>query len=139
MASSDPIGAGYALLYGVLSADATFMASITGIYQVMAPPAVTPNYCLLISQGNATDTNTGTGVRELSSVIYQVKLVGPQTAESALRSAYVRADGLLTPGGGPLRNTSGTLACERTGTFNQGELVNGLLWLNIGGLYRVEV
>lgn len=138
MASSDPIGDGFKLLYGVLSSDATFMAAVTGIYEVMAPTQATPDYALLIHQ-SATDVNAATAARIMTSLLYQVKVVGPAQDETALRAAYTRADGLLQPNGRALSNTTGTLACYREQTFSVGELVNGALWLNIGGLYRIEV
>lgn len=139
MASSDPVGDGFKLLYGVLSGDATFMSYVSGVYQVMAPTGATPDYALLIHQ-SATDTNTATATRVLTTLLYQVKVVGPATDEANLRAAYVRADALLQPGGTALRNTNGTLACFREQTFSIGELNSaGALWLNIGGMYRVEV
>ena len=138
MASSDPVGDGFALLYGVLSGDATFMAAVTGLYQVMAPTQATPDYALLIHQ-SATDVNAATASRIMTTLVYQVKFVGPAQDEANLRTAYKRADALLQPNGLALRNVSGTLACFREQTFSVGELVNGALWLNIGGLYRVEV
>ena len=138
MAAADPVGTGFALLYGALHGDATFLSYVTGVYQVMAPPQSTPDYCLLIAQ-SATDTNTATATRVLTRLLYQVKVVGPAQDEANLRTAYARADALLQPSGQALRNTSGTLACFREQTFSVGELVNGALWLNIGGLYRVEV
>lgn len=139
MASSDPVGDGFKLLYGVLSGDATFMAYLTGgLHQVLAPTGTTPDYALLIHQ-SATDVNAAVASRIMTTLVFQVKIVGPATDEANLRAAYVRADGLLQPSGLALRNTNGTLACFREQTFSVGELVNGALWLNIGGLYRVIV
>lgn len=139
MASSDPVGDGFALLYGVLSGDATLMGYLAGgIHQVLAPPGVSPDWLLLINQ-SATDVNATTAARIMTTALFQVKVVGPAQDENTLRTAYKRADALLQPAGRALANTSGTLACFREQTFSVGELVNGALWLNIGGLYRVEV
>lgn len=138
MASSDPVGDGFKLLYGVLHGDSTFAAAVTGIYEVLAPTQATPDYCLLIHQ-SATDVNATTAARIMTTLLYQVKVIGPAQDEANLRAAYARADALLQPGGRALTNTNGTLACYREQTFSVGELVNGALWLNIGGLYRVEV
>lgn len=127
------------LLYAVLSADSTLMAALTGgLWEVYAPPGTTTPYGLLACQ-SATDVNAATAARIMTTLVYQVKIVGPAQDESTLRAAYVRADGLLQPSGRALSNTNGTLACYREQTFSLGELVNGALWLNIGGLYRVEV
>lgn len=139
MASSDPVGDGFALLTSVLSGDATFMSYITGMYEVMAPTGATPDYALLIHQ-SATDVNAATAARIMTTTLFQVKLVGPAADEADLRTAYRRADALLQPNGRALANTGGTLACYREQTFSIGELNNnGELWLNVGGLYRIEV
>ncbi|HET9109677.1 MAG TPA: hypothetical protein VFN78_02515 [Ktedonobacterales bacterium] len=139
MASSDPVGDGFALLTSVLGGDATFMSYLTGIYEVMAPTGSAPDYCLLIHQ-SATDVNAATAARIMTTLLFQVKLVGPAADESNLRTAYRRGDTLLQPGGLALRNTNNTLSCFREQTFSIGELNNnGELWLNVGGLYRIEV
>jgi hypothetical protein len=139
MASSDPAGDGFKLLYGVLSADSTLMGYLSGgLWEVYAPPGTTTPYALLACQ-SATDVNGATASRMLTTLVYQVKIVGPAQVESTLRTAYIRADGLLQPSGRALSNTNGTLACFRQQTFSLGELVNGALWLNVGGFYRVEV
>jgi hypothetical protein len=138
MPVADPVSVGFDLLYTTLSGDATLMAMLSGVYQVMAPTQSTPDYALLIHQ-SATDTNSGTATRLLSRLLYQVKIVGPVQDAANLRAAFARADALLQPSGQPLRNTAGALDCFREQAFSIGELVNGALWLNVGGLYRIEV
>ena len=136
--AADPIATGYALLYDTLTADATFMALVTGVYQELAPVAATPDYCLLISQ-SGTDVLSGVATRIMTTLLYQVKIIGPATDSVNLNNAFARADALLQPNGQPLRNSGGTLACYREQTMTVGELVNGVLWRNKIGIYRIEV
>ena len=139
MAASDPVGVGYTLLYEVLSADATFMAYLTGgLWRRLAPTGTTPNYGLLVNQ-SGTDINATTASRIMTTLIYQVKVVGPQSDEDNLRAAYARADALLQPNGLALRNANGTLSCFRQQSLDMPDEVNGVPWLHVGGLYRIEV
>lgn len=136
--ATDPVSAGYNLLYTTLHGDATLMALITGVFQDLAPTQSAPDWCLIAAQ-SATDTNTATAARILTRCLFQVKVVGPVTDAANIRNAYARVDALLQPSGLALRNTAGTLACFREQQFSVGELVSGALWLNLGGMYRVEV
>lgn len=148
MPTADPIEAGFALLYSTLAGDATFTsylsAGANGIFQVMAPPGAgnatqqPAPYALLILQ-SGQEILSAVATRLRSDLLYQVKIVGPASASPALHAAYARADALLMPNGQPLRNAGGTLALYRTATLSVGELVNGVLWLNVGGLYKVEI
>lgn len=138
MPTADPVSTGFALLASTLTGDPTFLSDVTGVYQVLAPPGAQPPYVLLISQ-SGQDVLSATGVRLLSRLLYQVKIVGPAADAATLRAAYARADALLQPNGQPLRNSGGTLAVYREQTLSVGELVGGVLWLNYGGLYRVEI
>lgn len=136
--AADPVSTAFDLLYSTLHGDATLLALISGVYQVMAPPGSTPDWLLLVHQ-SSQDTLTATATRILTRSLFQVKCVGPVADAANLRAAYARADALLQPSGQPLRNTLSTLACYREQPLAYGELVNGALWLNVGGLYRVEV
>lgn len=140
MASSDPTGDALALLTSVLGGDATFTAALPGgIHQILAPPGTSGDFCLLAPQ-SATDVNAATAARIMTTLVVQVKVVGPAADEANLRTAYKRADALLQPNGRALANTDGTLACYREQAFTLGETDNnGVLWLHIGGLYRIEV
>lgn len=136
--ATDPISVGYALLYSTLTNDATFMGYVTGVHQVMAPPGSQPDYALLIQQ-SGQDVLSAVATRIMTHLLYQVKIVGPASDAANLHAAYERADELLMPNGQPLRNAGGTLALYREQTLSVGEIVNGVLWLNYGGLYRVEI
>lgn len=137
--ASDPVSVGFAMLYSVLTGDATLMALITGVYQMSAPVGSTPDYCLLVNQ-SAPHTNTATGTRVLTRALFQVKVCGPEQDAANLRAAAARVDALLQPGGQPLRNTNGTLACYSESVLQAPfGVVNGVQWMSLGGMYRVEV
>ena len=136
--STDVVNTAYSLLDSTLTGDSTLMALVTGVFQMMAPPGTTPDWVILNAQSSA-DTNSAFGVRILSRLMYQVKVVGPAADNVNIRAAYARIDALLQPSGQPIRNQGGTLACFREGTIQYGEVVNGVLWLHYGGTYRIEV
>jgi|SRR6185312_16430111 len=135
----EPVNLGYALLYSVLHADGTFMGYVSGVFQGVAPAGTTGIFCIINMQ-SSTDVNTANGYRIFARQLFQVKICGLADADTAIRSAYARADALLQPGGVPLRNVDGTLSCFREQAISYTELrADGTLWLHYGGLYRVEV
>ncbi len=140
MAAVDPVSVGFAALYAILTGDATFMGYVPGgVVQLNAPPQTTADYCNLINQ-SATDVKSATGVRIMTTLLYQVKIMGPEQDASNLRNAFARADALLQPNQAPLRNYGGTLAIYRESLLpTDGGVINGQQWLCAGALYRVEV
>ena len=134
----DPVQNGYALLYSVLHADATFMGLVSGIYRYLAPPGTTGRWCILQLQ-SSTDTNSGTGVRLLTRSLFQVRITGEAEDSVNINAAYARADALLQPSGNPLRNTDSTLACFREQALDYSEVrQDGILMMHHGGLWRIE-
>jgi hypothetical protein len=126
-------------VYGVLSADATFMSYLTGLYADVAPQGATPVYGVLGFQSPGVDTLSATAQRILSNPLLKLVLCGPQSSKATIEAAYARADTLLQPSGNPSRNVGGTLAIYRTEpiTLVEPELVNSEAWIQFGGLYRV--
>jgi hypothetical protein len=140
VASSDPIGDGLAALYALLSGDATFMGYLSGgLWELVAPLGTAPDFAVIANQ-TATDVKGAMGARLMTSLLYQVKVMGPRDDEANLRTAYKRADALLQPSLRALANYGGTLAIYRESMLPEdGGIINGVQWLAIGGLYRVEV
>jgi hypothetical protein len=131
---SDPVTGGFQFLYQTLTGDATFMTYVTGVWADVAPALTNPDYCILALQ-SPTDVLTANAVRVMSSNLYQVKLVGPTADYANLSAAYARAQTLLDL----VRSQSGILACYRENGFYLPELVDGVPWVALGGLYRVEL
>jgi len=138
---ADTITTALTLLYGTLHGDATLMALVSGVFQDIAPVGTSPDYCVISVQSPGADTLTATAIRILANPLLLVKVVGPAADMANLSAAYARADALLQPGGQPLRNAGGTLACYRESPFYlpEPQLINGEPWVNLGGLYRIVV
>jgi hypothetical protein len=129
---ADAITTGYSFLYSTLNGDSQFKSYVTGIFDDIAPQGTQPDYCIITNQ-SGTDVLTATANRIMSSLLFQVKLVGPQADYANLSAAYARADSLLAL----VRNTNGILACYREGPLAVAEVVNGVSWVALGGLYRI--
>lgn len=138
-ANTDPITTGLTLLYRVLSGDTTFMALVTGIYQDIAPTGTNPNYAVIGVQSPGQDVLTATAVRIFSVPLFRVLVTGPTSDMANLSAAYARTDTLIAL----IRNDaiSGVSACYRVSPLYlpQPELINGEPWVQLGGLYRMEI
>ncbi len=151
MASYNEIFLGYFWLNQQLTADSTLMGYLpsgaAGICRDLAGDGIQPPYVILAKQA-ATDVNTLNAYRLMSSILYQVKVVGPASMTDTLMLAAVEIDRIL--GGPPSLPASGpiiiqavqvgyVLSMYREQPLQTGELVNGKLWNNIGGLYRALI
>lgn len=131
---AEEVTTGYTFLYTTLHGDATLMALITGVYRNLAPPGSLPPYVIIGHQAGH-DVMTANAWRVFTSDIYQVKVIGPEsTYETALVPAANRIDALLGRTSIP-----GVLACYREQQFALFELVNGVAWLNLGGMFRILI
>jgi len=144
MTTADPISPAFALVDSVLTADATLMALISGVYQDVAPVATyTKPWVIMQMQSAPVDTNTATAIRMLSRGIITVKIVGKASDGAAIRSAFVRADALLVPNGQPRRvgdgNSGDLLDLYRSSTIAYSEYPSGIQYVHLGGQYRYEV
>lgn len=131
---TDSVSGGLSFLYSTLNSDSTFMGYVTGIWADVAPQGTQPDYCILGVQ-SPRDVLTGTAVRVMSRNLYQVKIVGPASDYSNISTAYARADTLLAL----VRNTNGIIACFRENGLYIPETVDGVPWVALGGLYRIEL
>ena len=135
--TADAITASLTLLYRTLSADATFMGYVTGVFQDIAPVGTLPNWCVIGVQAPGLDTLTATAVRLLSKPLLSVRIVGPTADMENISAAYQRADALLAL----IRQdtaTGVTLYREQQVYRPEPQLINGEPWVNLGGLYRAE-
>lgn len=144
MTTADPISPAFALVDSVLTADATLMALVSGVFQDVAPVATyTKPWVIMQIQSAPVDTNTATAVRVLSRGILTVKVIGKASDGTAIRSAFARADALLVPNGRPRRvgdgNSGDLLDLYRASTIAYSEIVSGVQFVHLGGQYRFEV
>ena len=132
-----------AWLYGALTGDATLTSLLAsgaqGIWRAYAPPGTAPVYVIYGLQSGGNDTLTMNAVRLLTNPLYQVKAVGPAgSSMQSILDAASEIDNLL-------KRTSGTVAggfvgvCYREQPLSVDELVNGEVWSNVGGMYRLQI
>lgn len=131
---ADSVTAGLTFLYTTLSGDSIFTGYVNGIWTGVAPEGVSPDFCILQPQ-SMPDVLTATATRIMSRNLYQVKIVGPVSDYANISRAYDRADQLLAL----VRNSGGIIACFRESSIYLPEVVDGVPWVNLGGMYRVEI
>jgi hypothetical protein len=141
MASAHEVALGFAWMMSVLSGDSTFVSQASGgiwrakVPAEASPPLGSPPYCVLIYQ-TGSDTMRFGG-RAYSGMLFQARMVGPALSSAALETAAARMDTLLTLTA-ETAVTGGTIkSCYRSQPLQLDELVEGVEWTNIGGLYRM--
>ena len=139
MTAVHEIGLSMSWLYSTLSSDST-LAGLAGggIWRAMAPPTVTTYPLIVFSFQAGTDLTTINGYRIWSNHLFQIRAVGPASSTAAIVNAASRVDVLLgrasgTPTGGII------YSCIRESPLAFDELVNGVLFSNIGNLCRLLV
>lgn len=138
MSNLNEAAEGMEYLYAKLSGDSTLLGYATGgVWSDMAPPGTATPF-VVVGMQSETDTLTMNVFRILSRALFQVKAVGPATQRTAIRNAANRIDTLLGRTSGTTTNAI-IEACYRDGVINIPEIVDGALWTNLGGFYRLEI
>jgi hypothetical protein len=126
-------------LTSTLLNDATLTSLAPGsVWRGLAPTSVTTYpFCVYNFQAGS-DLLTFNVTRIWSSQLFQVRCVGPASNTAGIMNAASRVDALLgrtsgTPTGGII------YAAYRESPLLLEELVNGVLFSSIGGLYRLLV
>jgi hypothetical protein len=130
--------AGFQWLYNTLSADSTLQTDAPGgVWRGLAPPGTATPFVILSLQ-SGKDVITANAVRVFDDDTFLVKAVGPASNNAGVLAAASRIDALLGRTSGQV--TAGAiLACYRETPISIDELVNGELWSNLGGLYRLII
>jgi hypothetical protein len=138
MSTTHEVVAALQWYYSVLSGDSALSTQAPGgVYRGVAPPNTATPFVVMAYQAGS-DVLTMNAVRLMSSLVFQVKVVGPAADTEALALASSTVDDIL-------KRTSGTttggliLACYRESPFQIDELNNGVLWSSFGGLYRSQI
>lgn len=131
---------GYDFLYSLLSADSGLTTHAPGgIWRGMAKPnTVTP--FVVMSLQSAPDVVTMNAYRVMVNALFLIKAVGPASATPTLALAAADIDRML--GKPPISGTvtGGYISsCYRESSIMLDELVNGVLWTNIGGNFRMTI
>lgn len=124
-------------LYERLSGDATLAALVGGrVYSTVAPQgAVYPFvlYSLLYSADVATANNT----RVFARLSYVVRAVGQTASNASLEAIADRVDVALQRIDAPTAGAHAEAGRERA--FFLGEIVDGVQYRHVGGVYRLLV
>lgn len=146
--SAHEIALGLQFLYDTFTGDSALMVLAPGgVKRGYAPPETATPYIIIAHQAGG-DVTTMNGVRLMDDLLYQAKAVGPADISDQLASAAARIDDLCGgtdagPASGPIVVSSVTvgqmLALYRQSPLFVDELVNGVVWSNVGGLYRAEI
>ena len=128
-------------LQSVLVGDATLAGYAPGgVWRGYVPPGTSWPYVVYNFKAGS-DVLTANAVRVMDKLLYQVIVSGPASMDSTLAAAATEIDKLLrrpafatTPDG-----LGAILAAYRETPIQKDALVNGEVWTDIGGLYRVLV
>lgn len=125
-----------------MEADSALMAAATGgIYREYAP-IDTPAPFVIVAQQVGTDVLTVNAIRLFTSLLLQIKMLGPSGPGGNYAALVVgadRIDALFKSVRSVGLGTGGVLACYREQSIAYGELVNQQPWSHLGGLYRIEL
>ncbi len=126
-------------LHSQLSGSPAVVAALPGgLWLGVAPLGTPAPYGMYGHQGGA-DIGGVAGIRLLSSGVYQVVAYGPLSAYAAVSAAADAIDAAIQRQSGAAGSDATTLACVREQPLALQELVNGVPWARVGGLYRLLV
>lgn len=132
--TTNAIASSLGFLYSTLNADATFTGYLNGIFTGMAPAGTLPDFCTITPMASKS-VMTAFGVKVMAEGVYHVKVSGPESDYANIYNAYnqMLTDLQL------VRNSGGILACYLEQDIYIQELVSNVPWINLGGLFRIEV
>ena len=140
--SANEVMLAYEFLTTTLNADSTLTGLVTGgIWRSSAPVETVPPYVVMNFQAGS-DVLTLNGVRIYDSLLFQIKTIGPAVQTTTLLSAANEIDSLLKRTSGVPLTADGLgaiLACYRESPVQLDELINGELWMQLGGMYRIQL
>ena len=124
-----------------MRADTLLMAAATGgVWQGIADIGVVAPYA---SYGKQSDVDVMTlqAIRLWSSILLQIKAVGPNAKYAALVVIADRIDALFKNQRSISLASGGILACyrEQEIAYPDPKLINGAAWSHLGGLYRIDL
>ena len=139
------IGMAFSWLIATLSGDTTLAGSNGyapgGVWRAEAPPSTTTPFVIVAHQPPSNgDAVVFGGGRAYSDLLFQVNVTGPAKVMQAVVNAASRIDTLITTAA-PIvvaGNAPGTvIASFRQQPIEEDVLIDGELWTNMGGVYRV--
>ena len=128
-------------LYGTLSGDGTLSGYAPGgVWRAEAPPSTTPPYVIMSYQPSQShDEIVFGGARAYSDLYFEMLAVGPAKVTQTIANAAARIDTLITVATQTSVTGGIIMASYRTQPSEADVIVDGEMWTNIGGIYRVMV
>jgi hypothetical protein len=124
-------------LYTTLSTDAALGSVVsTRVYSAPAPQNAAYPF-VSFAQVSAADDNLVAGGRACVEVTYQVEVVSEGASFGPLRAAANRIDAILHGAHGTATAGSVTIASTRDEPYKETEIVNGVRYNHLGGVYRL--
>lgn len=125
-------------IYSKLASDATLLAiPIGGVFRGIAPDGTATPY-LVMAPMSGHDVYGPGSPRYMDDLLMQVYAIGPAASYANTRTAANQLDTLLEKSAGTV--SSGiVIACRRQQPLALDELVGGVIWSRLGGLYRLWV
>ena len=145
MSSGNEVARGNQWVHTTLANDST-LATLApgGVWRNIAPEydpnnatATLPTPFIVFGWQGGVDTNTATAQRLISRNLWRIEAIGPTEHYAAIAQAADRIDALVSL----VRNSTGSdyymLACYRESPLDRDEMVDGIQWSHVGGLYRL--
>lgn len=139
MAQGQEVQAAQEWLYTTLSGDAQLTAVVGDrIYPRRAPQNTAYPYVFFQLQ-SGLDTNAANAVRIWTDCLFSVFVVTKGSSSEPIEPALKRIDALLHKAS-PTTNDRGEIFdCVRENALELNPVVNGIEYLQIGGVYRIHV
>lgn len=122
-----------------IRADSALMAAATGGVWQGAADSGTPPPVVIVDQQVAADRLTMNAVRLFTDILLQIKAIGPVSNYGALVTIADRIDALFKRVGPVGLASGGVLSCYREQSLSYNEIIGGVAWAHLGGLYRVQL
>lgn len=121
-------------LYSTLSGDATLNSLVTNVVGAITPDIQEGFYVTFALSSPRDIRGIGTG-RVMVDTIYIVKVIGATTSQDELAPAARRVTELID--GKNVTTASGSLTCARRSIISYPEVIQGVPYLHLGGLFNI--
>lgn len=121
-------------LYSTLSGDATLTGMVVNVVGAITPDIQEGRYVSFALSSSRDIGGVGTA-RIMVDALYIVTVLGQTTSQDELAPVARRIDELLH--GKSVTTPNGSLTCVRRDVISYPEVIQGLAYLHLGGLYSI--
>ena len=139
--SASEVGLALQWLTSTLSSDGTLSGYAPGgVFRAEAPPATPPPCVIMTYQSSQShDEIAFGGVRAYSDLIFDIVASGPSKGTQAIANAAARIDTLISVAQQTAITGGTIIACFRVAALETDVLVEGEMWTDMGGTYRLMI